>query len=48
MQRGTVGAPLDLGLGTDGRFGPLDLANERVAPSGVGYKDVGWVAPSKP
>lgn len=38
MQRGTVGAPPNLSLGTDGRFGPLDLANE---PSGVGDKDIG-------
>lgn len=41
MQWDTVGAPLNLSLGTDGRFGPLDLANERVVPSGVGYKDIG-------
>lgn len=41
MQRGTVGAPLNLSLGTDGRFGPSDLANEQVVPGGVGYKDTG-------
>lgn len=27
---------------------PLDLANERVVPSGVGHGDIGQVAPSKP
>lgn len=41
MQRGTMGALLNLSLGTDGRFGPLDLANERVVPSGVGHGDIG-------
>ena len=41
MQWGTAGAALNLSLGTDGRFGPLDLANEQVVPSGVGHKDIG-------
>lgn len=38
---GSAGASLNLSPGTDGRFGPLDLANERVVPGGVGYKDIG-------
>lgn len=36
-----LGASLNLSPGTDGQFGPLDLANERVVPGGVGYKDIG-------
>lgn len=37
----TSTASLNLSPGTDGWFGPLDLANERVVPGGVGYKDIG-------
>lgn len=46
--QGAVGEALNLCLGTDGTFGPLDLTNEQVTASGVGYKDAGWAAPSKP
>lgn len=43
-----LGASLNLSPGTDGQFGPLDLANERVVPGGVGYKDIGSLAPPTP
>lgn len=48
LDRASVGASVNLSLGTDGQFGPLDLANERVMPGGVGYKDIGEVAPPPP
>lgn len=39
---------MNLSLGTDGGFGPWDLANERVVPGGVGYKDGGEAAALEP
>lgn len=48
LDRASVGASVNLSLGTDGQFGPLDLANERVMPGGVRYKDIGEVAPPPP
>lgn len=41
LDRDSVGASVNLSLGTDGEFGPLDPANERVMPGGVGDKDIG-------
>lgn len=41
LDRDSVGASANLSLGTDGEFGPLNLANERVVPGGVGDKDAG-------